>query len=167
MRCLIVACIVLFVNFATPFKNCYFGNYNCFKVNMKNTIYMERILKANTLEELAQVKASFLAECEKREQKITVSNILSEIGNFCSAKVMFESLIIPLMSKKGGKNLVNKYTKAIKENKSLKTLYTYYEGLKENDNYDNYVNKINSFVFSYNVLFAFSYKLYFFKSSST
>lgn len=97
---------------------------------------MERILKANTLEELAQVKASFLAECEKREQKITVSNILSEIGNFCGAKVMFESLIIPLMGKKGGKTLVNKYTKTIKENKSLKTLYTYYEGLKENDSSD-------------------------------
>ena len=94
---------------------------------------MERILKANTLEELSQVKDSFLAECEKREQKIAVSNILSNVDNFCGAKVLFESLIIPLMGKKEGKNLINKYTKTIKENKSLKTLYTYYEGLKEND----------------------------------
>lgn len=103
---------------------------------IEKIIYMERILKANTLEELSQVKASFLAECEKREQRIAVSNILSKVDDFCGAKVMFESLIVPLMGKKEGKNLINKYTKTIKENKSIKTLYTYYEGLKENDSAD-------------------------------
>lgn len=103
---------------------------------MKNKTYMEKILKANTLEELSQVKASFLSECKKREQRIAVSNILSKVDNFCGAKAMFESLIVPLMGKKEGKNLINKYTKTIKENKSLKTLYTYYEGLNENNSVD-------------------------------
>lgn len=93
---------------------------------------MERIIKANTLEELAQIKENFLSECTKREQKIMVSNILGNIGNFCDAQVMFESLIVPLMGKKGGKTIINQYVKTIKENKSLKTLYAYYEGLKNN-----------------------------------
>lgn len=93
---------------------------------------MERIIKANTLEELAQIKENFLSECTKREQKIMVSNILGSIGNFCDAQVMFESLIVPLMGKKDGKTIINQYVKTIKENKSLKTLYAYYEGLKNN-----------------------------------
>lgn len=99
---------------------------------MKNNNYMQNILNANTLEEVALIKESFLSECNKREQKILVSNILSQIQNFCGAQAIFESLIVPLMKEKGGKKLINKYTTTIKENKSLKTLYAYNEGLKEN-----------------------------------
>lgn len=99
---------------------------------MKKNNYMQSIINANTLEEVALIKESFLAECEKREQKILVSNILGQIQNFCGAQTMFESLIVPLMKEKGGKQLINKYITTIKENKSLKTLYAYHEGLKAN-----------------------------------
>lgn len=103
---------------------------------MKQTNYMQTISKANTLEELTQIKESFLSECKKREQTILVSNILGQINDFCGAQAIFESMIVPLMGKKGGKNLINKYTKVIKENKSLKTIYAYHEGLKENKTTD-------------------------------
>lgn len=103
---------------------------------MKQTNYMQTISKANTLEELTQIKESFLSECKKREQTILVSNILGQINDFCGAQAIFESMIVPLMGKKGGKNLINKYTKVIKENKSLKTIYAYNEGLKENKTTD-------------------------------
>lgn len=103
---------------------------------MKQTNYMQTISKANTLEELTRIKESFLSECKKREQTILVSNILGQINNFCGAQAIFESMIVPLMGKKGGKNLINKYTKVIKENKSLKTIYAYHEGLKENKTTD-------------------------------
>lgn len=103
---------------------------------MKQTNYMQTISKANTLEELTQIKESFLSECKKREQTILVSNILGQINDFCGAQAIFESMIVPLMGKKGGKSLINKYTKVIKENKSLKTIYAYHEGLKENKTTD-------------------------------
>jgi hypothetical protein len=96
------------------------------------TNYTQSILNAKTLDELAQIKQSFLSECTKREQKILVSNILSQVNNFCGAQIMFESLIVPLMKEKGGKKLINRYVNIIKENKSLKTLYAYNEGLKQN-----------------------------------
>ena len=61
---------------------------------------------------------------------------MGQINDFCGAQAIFESMIVPLMGKKGGKNLINKYTKVIKENKSLKTIYAYHEGLKENKTTD-------------------------------
>lgn len=99
---------------------------------MKYTNFMQNIHKANTVEEVSQIKENFLAECKKREQKILVSNILGKVDNFCDAQAMFESLTVPLMRQKGGKQLINRYIKTIKENKSIKTLYAYGEGLKEN-----------------------------------
>lgn len=100
------------------------------------TNYTQRISNAQTLEDLEQVKTSFLSECTKREQKILVANILSQVNNFCGAQALFESLIVPLMKEKGGKQLINRYINTIKENKSLKTLYVYNEGLKQNLNSD-------------------------------
>ena len=96
------------------------------------TNYTKSISQATTIEELSQIKEAFLSECLQREQKILVSSILSQINNFCGAQAMFESLIIPLMKEKGGKQLINRYVATIKENKSLKTLYAYNEGLKVN-----------------------------------
>lgn len=93
---------------------------------------MESLDKVNTLDELSKIKESFISECKKREQKILVSNVLGKIENFSGAQSMFESLIIPLMKYKNGKQLINRYVSVIKENKSLKTLYAYREGLKEN-----------------------------------
>ena len=92
----------------------------------------QMIHNANTLEELETLKTDFLNECEKREKRINVSNLLSEISNFGCAKAMFESMIPSLMSKKEGKKLIKNYVQTIKENKSLKTIYSYYEGLNEN-----------------------------------
>jgi hypothetical protein len=99
---------------------------------MKNNNYTKSILNANTLEEVALIKESFLTECENREKKILVSGILAQIQNFGGAQAMFESLIVPLLKEKGGKRLIKRYINTIKENKSLKTLYTYNEGLKVN-----------------------------------
>lgn len=89
-----------------------------------------------TLENLESYKKDFLNECEKREKKIKVANLLEGVSNFGCAKTMFESMIPSLMSKKEGKNIINKYVKTIKENKSLKTIYSYYEGLNENKTSD-------------------------------
>lgn len=100
------------------------------------TNYTKSIANAQTMEEIAQIKEAFLSECTKREQKIMVSNILGQITNFCGAQTMFESLIVPLMKEKGGKQLINRYVTTIKENKSLKTLYAYNEGLKVNSTPD-------------------------------
>ena len=95
--------------------------------------YLKNINKINTLTELEELKNQFINECEKRANRIKVSNLLSECKNFCGSKSMFESLAHSLMSKKDGKKLINKYVKTIKENKSLKTIYAFYEGLRDNE----------------------------------
>ena len=94
---------------------------------------MQSIKKATTIEELNTLKENFLSECNKREKRILVSEMLNNIRDFVTAKNVFESIATNLLSKKEGKTILNKYTKVIKENKSLKTLYTYSEGLKENN----------------------------------
>lgn len=99
-----------------------------------NKKYIQVIQGTKTLSDLNQIKEDFLAECKKHECKIMVSNLLGSIDNFCSAKHIFETMAIPLMSKRGGKKLINNYTKIIKENESLRTLYAYHEGLTDNDN---------------------------------
>lgn len=100
-------------------------------MNKKNK-YTQELKNINSLEELNIFKEEFLNECEIRAKKISVSNILNQIDNFCSAKTIFESMIIPLMKKNEGKKLINKYIKTIKENKSIKTIYAYYEGINNN-----------------------------------
>lgn len=93
---------------------------------------MQSIKKANSISELNKIKENFLKECEKQEKRILVNEKLNNINDFVTAKVVFESLAPSLLYKKGGKRLINNYTKIIKENKSLKTLYSYNEGLKQN-----------------------------------
>lgn len=98
--------------------------------------YTQKLKTINTLEELNQLKESFLSDCKIRENKILVTETIKQINSFGGAQNIFESLIIPLMRKENGKKLINKYTSTIKENKSLKTIYTYNEGLKENKTSD-------------------------------
>ena len=99
----------------------------------KQNDYIQIIKSIKNMDELNELKNNFLNECKKHENKIAVSNILHKIDNFCSAKTIFETLAPSLLSKKNGKNIINKYVNIIKENKSLKTIYAYYEGLKYNE----------------------------------
>ena len=99
----------------------------------KKNDYIQIIKSIKNMDEMNQLKTDFLNECKKRENKIAVSNILNDVNNFCNAKNMFETLAPSLMSKKGGKDIINKYVNIIKENNSLKTIYAYYEGLKYNE----------------------------------
>ena len=94
---------------------------------------MQSIKKANSISELKQIKENFLNECAKQEKRILVNEMLNNINDFVTAKVVFESLASNLLYKTDGKYLINKYTKIIKENKSLKTLYSYNEGLNNNN----------------------------------
>lgn len=103
---------------------------------MKKNEYKKIIQETKTLSELDKLKKDFLLECSKREQKINVAEIISNISNFGVAKHIFESIITPLLSKKEGKKIINNYVKVIKENKSLKTLYAYYDLLKNAQNSD-------------------------------
>lgn len=100
---------------------------------LKQNNYIKMIKSIKNMDEMNELKNNFLNECKKHENKIAVSNILHDIDNFCSAKTIFETLAPSLMSKKNGKNIINKYVNIIKENKSLKTIYAYYEGLKYNE----------------------------------
>lgn len=100
---------------------------------MKNTNYKQIIQQANTLAELENIKNDFISEYQKRESRIKVSEMLHKIDNFGLAKNVFESITTSLLSKRGGKGLINKYVNIIKENNSLKTLYAYHEGLNENE----------------------------------
>lgn len=105
---------------------------------------MQSIKKANSISELNKVKESLLNECEKQEKRILVNEMLSNINDFITAKVVFESLASSLLYKIEGKGLINTYTKIIKENKSLKTLYSYSEGLNRNNTSDSkkaYINE--------------------------
>lgn len=121
---------------------------------MGKTNFSKYIQNTKTFDELETLKQGFLTECEKQYNRIAVANTLGKINNFGDAKVMFESLIPSLMSKKTGKALINTYVKTIKENTSLKTIYAYHEGLKDNTTPDakkNYItealsigNKINN-----------------------
>lgn len=94
---------------------------------------MQSIKKANSISELKQIKENFLNECAIQEKRILVNEILNNINDFVTAKVVFESLASNLLYKTNGKYLINKYTKIIKENRSLKTLYSYNEGLNKNN----------------------------------
>lgn len=99
---------------------------------MDKTNFSKLIQNTKTFDELETLKQGFLKECEEHRNTIAVANLLGTIRNFGDAKVMFESIIPSLLGKKGGKTLINKYTKTIKENKSLKTIYAYHEGIKDN-----------------------------------
>ena len=104
---------------------------------------MQSIKKANSISELNKVKESLLNECEKQEKRILVNEMLSNINDFITAKVVFESLASSLLYKTEGKHLINTYTNIIKENKSLKTLYSYSEGLNRNNTSDSKKEYIN------------------------
>lgn len=110
---------------------------------METTKYTTKsIHNINNIDELNEYKTNFLKECKLRENKIAVGELLNKVTNFIIGKTMFESMIPSLLSKKGGKTLINDYTKVIKENKSLKTLYAYHEGLNENKTTDEKKNYI-------------------------
>lgn len=100
---------------------------------MDKTTIKTLIREANTFEELEVLKQDFLNECENQHDRLSVAQLLQSINNFSDAKNIFESIVPSLLSKKNGKNLINIYTKTIKENKSLKTLYAYHTGLNENE----------------------------------
>lgn len=104
---------------------------------------MQSIKKANSISELNKIKESLLNECEKQEKRILVNDVLNNINDFVTAKVVFESLASSLLYKTGGKHLINTYTNIIKENKSLKTLYSYSEGLNRNNTSDSKKEYIN------------------------
>ena len=111
---------------------------------MEKKKYTSLIQEAKTFDELESLKQGFLQECSAQYNRIAVANTLSKITNFGDAKAMFESTLPSLMKVKGGKTLINKFAKTIKENKSLKTLYAYHEGLKDNVNVDakkNYITE--------------------------
>lgn len=104
---------------------------------------MQSIKKANSISELKQIKENFLNECTKQEKRILVNEILNNINDFVTAKVVFESLASNLLYKTEGKHLINNYTKIIKENRSLKTLYSYNEGLNSNNTSESKKSFIN------------------------
>ena len=56
---------------------------------MKNTNYKQIIQQANTLAELENIKNDFISECQKRESRIKVSEMLHKIDNFGLAKNVF------------------------------------------------------------------------------
>lgn len=99
---------------------------------MENVNYRELISNCKNIEELNNLKNDFLYECKEREDNLLVEQLLNKITDFGVAKTIFESMIPSLLSKKQGKNIINKYVKTLKENNSLKTLYTYCDGLSKN-----------------------------------
>ena len=109
-------------------------------MNTKN--YNQLIHEAKTLEGLEKIKQEFIAECEKKANNISTEMLVEKIKNFGSAKSMFESITPLLLSKKGGKRIINNYINVIKENKSLKTTYGYIVGLEENENVESKKNFI-------------------------
>jgi hypothetical protein len=104
---------------------------------------MQSIKKANSISELNKIKENFLSECAKQEKIILVNEMFNSINDFVTAKTIFESLASNLLYEKGGKRLINNYTKIIKENKSLKTLYSYNEGLNKHNTSDSKKEYIN------------------------
>lgn len=100
---------------------------------MDKTLLKNLIQSTKSIDELEEVKKDFLNECEKHNDHLSVAHLLSRINIFSDAKMMFESLMPSLLSVKGGKILINKYTKLIKENSSLKTIYAYHAGLNRNE----------------------------------
>ena len=72
---------------------------------------MQSIKKANSISELNKIKENFLSECAKQEKIILVNEMLNNINDFVTAKVVFESLASNLLYKTEGKHLINNYTK--------------------------------------------------------
>jgi hypothetical protein len=109
---------------------------------MKEKNYKQTIQETMTMDELNKLKTDFLLECNKREKRLEVGDLLNKINNFTNAKQIFESLVPTLMTLKEGKPLIKKYVSLMKENKSLKTIYAYYEGIKSNESSENKKNYI-------------------------
>ena len=99
---------------------------------MEKKNYKTLVQNAKTFVELENIKNDFLNECAKQHDLIAVSQITENIKNFGDAKAIFECITPSLLKVKGGKTLINKYAKVIKENQSLKTLYAYHEGINAN-----------------------------------
>lgn len=111
---------------------------------METKSYNALVVSARTLKDLELVKENFLRDYDKQKNVISVADLLSETKNFGDAKAMFESMIPSLLKMKGGKSLINKFAKIVKENQSLKTLYALHEGVKsckDSDSKKNYITE--------------------------
>lgn len=113
---------------------------------------MELINKINsikTINELESYKAQINEAFAKRKEFINLCEIANDktTKDFGYIKEAFENISPYLFQKQGGKAIMNKYMKAIKENKNLSTLHILYENIRKanaNADVDFFINNIAS-----------------------
>lgn len=113
---------------------------------------MELINKINsikTINELESYKAQINEAFAKRKEFINLCEIANDktTKDFGYIKEAFENISPYLFQKQGGKTIMNKYMKTIKENKNLSTLHILYENIRKanaNADVDFFINNIAS-----------------------
>lgn len=113
---------------------------------------MELIKKINSIKtnnELLDYKAKIDEAFKKRQEFITLCEVANDNStkDFGYIKEAFETISPMIFNKKGGKNILKKYTKTINESKNLSALHTLYENIRKangNADVDFFINSIAS-----------------------
>jgi len=108
---------------------------------------INEINKLKTIKEVEEYKKSMNEACDKRMEFINACVKADELSkkSFGYIKEAFESISPMLFETAQGKKIINKYTKAIRENKNLSSLQTIYENIRKsnkNTDIDFFVNSI-------------------------
>lgn len=93
----------------------------------------KNIQDIKTLNELETYRTELNKALNKRAERISLCNEAAELAEkpFGYIKEAFEAISPILFSSKEGKNTINKYTKAIRENKSLSSMHTLCENIRK------------------------------------
>ena len=86
-----------------------------------------------TISELEEYRQRVNEECDNRRRKITNLTKASELSEkpFGYIKECFEEISPLLFESKEGKNLINKYIKAVNESRNLSSLHNLYESVRK------------------------------------
>lgn len=93
---------------------------------------INEIKNLKTIKEVDEYRKKMNEVCDKRAALISTyhqANTLSE-KDFGTIKESFEAISPALFKTEGGKKIIQKYTKTIKESKNLSSLHTLYENIR-------------------------------------
>ena len=93
----------------------------------------EYINSLKSLDAVEQYRKEMNEACDKRSERIKILNKGIELSesSFGYIKECFENLAPALFESKEGRNIIKKYSEAVKENKTLNTLHTIYENIRK------------------------------------
>jgi hypothetical protein len=110
---------------------------------------IDKINKINTIQGVEEYRKEINEACDKRSEFISVCQKADDLskGSFLTIKESFEAISPLLFKLDGGKKILNKYAKTIKENKNLSSLHSLCENVRKagkSSDIDFFINSISN-----------------------